>query len=177
MLYFKNQASLMFKNTSEGRAAYPYGIMSRGYLVDAEAELDITKFVTSWLTCASLIVVLQIALQVFIGFFRTIELLGAPYAFVFLYYFIVMRRKTGSLTPCSVQQTSRDILTAQAQTYSKARIIFLLIAGVLMTAASLFVFVDTLNKPNSNTVVGAAGVLFFGFGLVQFVRIARAARW
>jgi hypothetical protein len=174
IIFGKNLAKAFFKSDDAGRRAfYPYGRFGKGYIVEPAQELEIEAYIGrqfSWITG---LLFLQVAAQTVFGVGTALAVLGVPYLLFVIAFHLGLKRRTGGLPVSTVRMTGADLVRNQAQYMSATRAYGLLVVGVLMTLGSGFTAWHERGPPSW---VGAFGVVFFGYGLVQFARIVKA-RW
>ena len=168
-------ADLYFKDTPEGRAFYPYGVVTGGYLVDLEIEATARRFIESW-TGGSV-------LGLF-GFIGIAAWLGVGQPFVFFVWAIValaayvigIARITSSCARATARLTRDEFARIQGKSYSSAYMVLLFVSGVLLVLLSIFMLIKSFSNSGTMTLIGAGGCALFGYCLYRLTVIAKARK-
>ncbi len=174
IIFGKNFAKVFFKSDVTGRRTFhPYGRFGKGYIVEPAQELEIEAYIGRQFSWATGLVFVQVAAQPVFGIGTTLAVLAVPYLLFVIAFHLGLKRRTAGLPISTVRMTGADLVRNQAQHMSATRAYGLVVVGVLMTLGSAF---TAWHAPGPLSWVGAFGVVFFGYGLVLFVRIIKA-RW
>jgi hypothetical protein len=166
-LYFwKGMEEAYFRKVDKGYLFFPYGILTRGYEVTADKKAEIAAFIRTYYTYSTITLLIGIAVNLLIPLALLVPLLA-------FYAFKIHRLVAGA--PRSATRLSYSEATASmASTVSTGRITFLVVGGIVMTAAAAFVLWMGLATGNQHNLwMGAIGVAFFGFCLWRGIQMAR----
>ena len=147
------QSGMFFKDVPEGRAFYPFGILTRGCLVNSAIERRLKIFLNLWwlLGYGYIILVLNIHASCAIDAIISILLL--------LLYAIPVKLMTKGCGQVSTRLTQTDFIQKQARSYSNFSIYGGMVLFAAMTVTTAATVISSLHDPNAPRLI--AGVLFF----------------
>jgi hypothetical protein len=174
IFFGKNFAKVFFKSDGAGqRVFYPYGRFGKGRIVSPVEEAEIEAYIRKQFSWWTGLILAQIVMQSVLGIGITLALLGIPFLILLIAFHSGLRRRTKGLPVSTVRMTGPDQVRNQAQHMSATRAYGLVAVGIIMTLGAGF---TALHESGPNAWIGAFGVVFFGFCLVQLIRIVKA-RW
>jgi hypothetical protein len=176
IIFQKNMIDLCFKTIDGQRAFFAYGKFGRGRIVDTNREAALRRFLARWFVAAEITLIAMILLQNFIGVQRAMILAGGATVLLIVIYCWSLPMLLKDAPRSDFKLTGAEIRLKQAQTTSAARLILLMIAGILLTVGSAFSFWMSLRSPNWDTAISGFGILFFGAGLVLAINMIRLRR-
>jgi hypothetical protein len=165
LFFWKGKEEANFRRTETGYQFFPYGPWGRGYEVDEAKKVEIAKFIRTYYTYATVVLLVGILTNYWIPLALLVPLIA--------YYVLRIRRLVAS-APISKSRTTYGQSQARvASTASTARLTFVICAGILMTAGGAFLLLTGVASGNrENTITGAIAFLFFGFCLLSGIRMA-----
>jgi hypothetical protein len=173
-VFGKNHEKVYFKTDATGRMAfYPVGVLGKGYVVTPAEAAEIEAYIRRRMAWVMPLLLVQVGLQVFVGFWAALAIMAGPVLIFSLVFRSGLRRRTKGLPASETRMTVTDTIGNQARYMSARRAYSLVLVGIIMTLGAGY---TALHEQGSTAWIGAAGVLFFGYGVIHGLRILRA-RW
>jgi hypothetical protein len=170
------KADYYFKDTPEGRAFYPWGILGSGRIVSTEIEATLKRFINIWMVVAFPVAIVAVLYLDSYGPAFVFAALGASLVVFMAVYIVVIERLCAGCPRAAERLTHAEFTRIQGRSYSWGRIAVLIITSFLFVCGGLFIVAKSLAHPGRDTAIGALCALFFGFCLYRFIAMARARR-
>ena len=166
----------LWSKTIDGQTLfYPYGTWGKGWVVPEPFPSDIAIFLQRWLALGCFLLAAYVVLQATTNIGTALIFTTPVYLIMLVVYIARIRRWTRNLEATSIRMSRSNMAQNQARLYPKALTSLGLILALIMIAASAVALVGSLGHLGIHTLWSGAGLVFFSFCLLQFVRI-RSAR-
>jgi len=179
LIFWKGIENAGFRERADGSWDYfPKGVWGRGYRVTAAQRAELQQALRGYYKAVGVVLAAFIVIQAFIAPVGGKVIVGAVALLAVVPWGLVLRKRRrrilgdapmaeGRLTLGEAQQTT-------AEHISKGRMLFLLIAGPIMTLASALAAWGGWHDDDMGTLgFGVAGMLLFGFCTWSGARIWR----
>jgi len=160
--YFDALTSSYFKATPDGRRLFfPWGVMSRGYVIGSEQDYERLRGQLKIYTVVSLVLIIGSVAAA--GFLWSLGVVALLILFYLCWLPYLLRR----MQPSDERLSLTESMTSQARTHGVAMLWLLEIISVLFVVAGIFILIFDPRE----WLTGLASIIFFGLCAAMFTRM------
>jgi hypothetical protein len=166
--FWKGMEDISFKRTEQGMLFFPYGALGSGYVVDEQSE-KLRAFIRRFYFLATILL--------FVGILGTWLIALPSLVPLVIYYYVGIRRQLAGAPISGERLGFGEAYENAARTMSMGRLMFVMLAGIAMSAASLFVLWFGLRSGDQRSIIiGIAGAVLCGLSALFIGYITRLKR-